>query len=234
MTSRKKFIESHGATCRNWNWSWSFVNHEKKFVIFGLWDTHHDGLIYSLNWKGKGSKQSLEHIKLIEEQGYQLKTFSMQHYVNDEGKTVIKSFEPKLEDKQLIATPDKWYAASENQQTDLKIPEEVKTPEKYIEGATTTVSINAYERNPKARAKCISHYGCQCYVCEFDFKAVYGDIGKDFIHVHHEVPLANIKQEYEVDPIKDLKPLCPNCHAIIHRTHPPLAVDKLIKILRRE
>lgn len=154
--------------------------------------------------------------------------------VNNKGKTIIKSFEPELEDKQLIATPYKWYAVSGSQQTDLKIPEEVKTPEIYIEGATTTVSINAYERNPKARAKCISHYGCQCYVCDFDFKAVYGDIGKDFIHVHHEVPLADIKQEYEVDPIKDLKPLCPNCHAIIHRTHPPLAVDKLIKILSRD
>ncbi|HGI8854292.1 TPA: HNH endonuclease, partial [Vibrio cholerae] len=43
---------------------------------------------------------------------------------------------------------------------------------------------------------------------------------------------AEIKKEYSVDPIKDLKPLCPNCHGIIHRTHPPISVDSLINLLR--
>jgi 5-methylcytosine-specific restriction protein A len=36
--SRKVFIESCGATCRNWQWSWSFVNESKRFVVFGVWD----------------------------------------------------------------------------------------------------------------------------------------------------------------------------------------------------
>lgn len=41
--SRKKFIESHGATCKNWNWSWSFINDAEKFIIFGAWDVYDDG-----------------------------------------------------------------------------------------------------------------------------------------------------------------------------------------------
>jgi 5-methylcytosine-specific restriction protein A len=86
--NRKKFIESHGASCDNWTWSWSFVNEAKRFVIFGAWDRLISGRrvkIFSKSWvtnaKGntsKGYNQSLEHIRLIQEEGYQLFTFAMQ------------------------------------------------------------------------------------------------------------------------------------------------------------
>jgi 5-methylcytosine-specific restriction protein A len=38
--NRKQFIQSHGATCRNWTWGWgwSFINHDEQMVIFGAWD----------------------------------------------------------------------------------------------------------------------------------------------------------------------------------------------------
>jgi 5-methylcytosine-specific restriction protein A len=42
--------------------------------------------------------------------------------------------------------------------------------------------------------------------------------------------LASIGVSYTVDPIKDLRPVCPNCHAIIHRTDPPCSVDELRQI----
>lgn len=46
---------------------------------------------------------------------------------------------------------------------------------------------------------------------------VYGELGKEFIHVHHIVPLHEIKETYKVDYRKDLGPICPNCHAMLHR-----------------
>ncbi|HEK2705573.1 TPA: HNH endonuclease [Pseudomonas aeruginosa] len=55
----------------------------------------------------------------------------------------------------------------------------------------------------------------------------FGELGRGFIHVHHVVPVSEIGESYEVDPIKDLIPLCPNCHAMIHRRNPPLSVDEL-------
>ena len=232
--SRKKFIESVGATCRNWTWSWSFVNHEEKFVIFGLWDVHTDGLILDLEWKGAARKQSIEHVKLIELEGYQLKTFPMQYDTTEDGTAKIKGFTPKLENKTLAALSGRWYALGNNQDIESRITEEVVNPEFYIEGATKTISVNAYERNPKARAKCIEHYGCKCFVCGFDFNKIYGEIGQGFIHVHHERSLAEIKKEYEVDPIKDLKPLCPNCHGIIHRTHPAISIQDLMTQLDKK
>lgn len=97
----------------------------------------------------------------------------------------------------------------------VSLPEEV--PETLKEGAKKTIFVNAYERNIVARNACIKHHGVSCSVCSFDFKSFYGDIGTDFIHVHHLTPLSGICEEYEVDPIQDLIPVCPNCHAMLHK-----------------
>ncbi|MCK7546225.1 HNH endonuclease [Marinobacter bryozoorum] len=99
------------------------------------------------------------------------------------------------------------------------------------EGAVTKVQVNAYERNPVARSICIEHYGCSCVVCGFDFEQKYGDIGKGFIHVHHLRELASIGTEYQVDPLKDLRPVCPNCHAMLHRRRPAFSIEELLKQL---
>jgi 5-methylcytosine-specific restriction enzyme A len=108
-------------------------------------------------------------------------------------------------------------------------PEEI--PSQYLgklsEGAIKTMSINAYERNPLARKLCIDHYGTICSVCNFDFEVKYGEIGKGFIHVHHLIPLAEIGATYEIYPIEDLRPVCPNCHSMLHREEEVLSIDEL-------
>ncbi|MBI71510.1 MAG: restriction endonuclease [Gemmatimonadetes bacterium] len=104
----------------------------------------------------------------------------------------------------------------------------------YPEGAKKQIIVNAYERNNYAREKCLGHYGYKCRSCTFDFEAKYGEQGKEFIHVHHVVPISSIGQNYQVDPIKDLIPVCPNCHAMIHRYRKnTLTVDELKKILNQ-
>lgn len=107
--------------------------------------------------------------------------------------------------------------------------DEIADPEKYIEGASYKVSVNTFERNSKARRVCIEHYGATCMACGLDFQSTYGEIGAGFIHVHHLTPLALIREGYEVDPIADLRPVCPNCHSMIHRENPPLTLDALRK-----
>jgi 5-methylcytosine-specific restriction protein A len=91
-----------------------------------------------------------------------------------------------------------------------------------------------YERNPKARAACIAHHGCKCAVCGFDFATAYGPIGEGFIHVHHILAIGKIGKEYKVDPINHLIPVCPNCHAMIHRTDPALTIERLRKTLKEQ
>lgn len=116
---------------------------------------------------------------------------------------------------------------------ELEFPaiEEVSDPDKYIEGATKKIAVNYYERNQKARKKCIDHYGSKCVVCGFDFEKTYGEIGKAFIHVHHVLPLSEVREAYDVDPINDLRPVCANCHAMIHRVSPALSIEQLRRAL---
>ncbi len=93
---------------------------------------------------------------------------------------------------------------------------EFATPdEQHVEGATTTITVNRYERDPEARAKCLAKHGHACVVCSFDFGAVYGPRGKNYIHVHHLQPVSCGVRK--VNPERDLIPVCPNCHAMLHR-----------------
>lgn len=105
------------------------------------------------------------------------------------------------------------------------LPEEVDS-EKLVEGAFRQITVNAYERNPVARQRCLAAHGTTCVVCGFDFRKVYGAESKVGIHVHHLVPIASIGESYEVDPIKDLRPVCPNCHAFIHMSSPPKTIEQ--------
>lgn len=119
------------------------------------------------------------------------------------------------------------------EKTELTIfPDEVDENVKYSEGKTKTVLVNSYERNQVARQICIKHYGAFCQVCNFDFSKTYGSIGKDFIHVHHVVEIASIGNEYSVDPIKDLIPVCPNCHSMLHKKKPAYMVSELKEMIK--
>lgn len=128
------------------------------------------------------------------------------------------------------ARPDS--TANEN---DLRLlPEEIESGFTLPEGAKRQITVNAYERNDSARRRCIEHYGKTCSICGFSFRATYGELAKDIIHVHHLRQLSEIGEEYQVDPIQDLRPVCPNCHAVIHsRRDPPLSIEEVKELLRK-
>lgn len=113
-----------------------------------------------------------------------------------------------------------------------RYPEELAFEEAYPEGAVKQVTVNAYERNPAARKACIAHYGCSCTVCGMNFEDRYGEVGSDFIHVHHLRMVSSVGRRYEVDPINDLRPVCPNCHAMLHRgTREPRSVEEMKQLM---
>lgn len=126
-----------------------------------------------------------------------------------------------------------WEFVYEDELQPIVLAEEVLDAQKYSEGATQQIFINVYERNPEARRKCIEHYGTSCYVCEFQLDRVYGKIGSGFIHVHHLKSISEIGQEYEVDPVEDLRPVCPNCHAMLHRKTPAYTIEELRDIIHK-
>lgn len=130
-----------------------------------------------------------------------------------------------------LSLPQPAYLSSTSEAAEGYIPEELTPSEKYSEGAAKQILVNAYERDPKARAKCITNYGTRCAVCRMSFEERYGSVGKDFIHVHHLTPLSLIGESSLVDPIKDLRPVCANCHAIIHRKNPPYSIEEVAQMI---
>jgi 5-methylcytosine-specific restriction protein A len=103
----------------------------------------------------------------------------------------------------------------------------------FSEGAIIEKLANVYERNVEARKKCIEYYKAICSCCNLDFGKKYGIRGEGYIHVHHLLPLHKIKESYKVNPIKHLRPVCPNCHAIIHRGKETLKIEQVKKLLKR-
>lgn len=115
-----------------------------------------------------------------------------------------------------------------------EIPEEVDMTASLYEGAVKRIAVNAYERSSAAREKCIFHYGCRCAACGLTLADKYGEAAQGLIHVHHLRQLADVNTKYQVDPIQDLRPVCPTCHAVIHSQTPPFTIEEVSAMIGKE
>jgi len=104
------------------------------------------------------------------------------------------------------------------------IPEEIPSDVEFREGAVMQVLVNRYERDPAARARCVEHYGTKCVVCQSSLSDQYGPEVGGLIHVHHLRALASLGKQSAVDAVRDLRPVCPNCHAVIHAAKVPRTI----------
>jgi hypothetical protein len=101
-----------------------------------------------------------------------------------------------------------------------------------FEGETKRITINAIERCQEARMACIRRHGYACMVCKMKFEDEYGSIGESYIHVHHLLPLSSGGAR-NTDPEVDLVPVCPNCHAMLHRGESKLGRPYEVEELRQ-
>lgn len=99
--------------------------------------------------------------------------------------------------------------------------------ERYLEGKSKYVTVKTYDRSPAARQACIAHHGYRCAVCGFSFEEAYGSLGEGYIEVHHLHQVADFGEERLIDPVGDLRPVCANCHRMLHKQRPPLSIDEL-------
>jgi len=106
-------------------------------------------------------------------------------------------------------------------------------PDGLPEGACIRMEVNRYERSRVNRATCLEIHGTSCNACGFNFGHTYGPYAEGFIHVHHTVPVSELGASYVVDPVRDLLPLCPNCHAMAHLRKPPFDLSELKQLLKR-
>jgi len=101
-----------------------------------------------------------------------------------------------------------------------------------LEGARKEIETNIYERNKHARQKCLDHHGYSCKMCGKELGKIYGRTAEYVIEVHHIVPLSQIGKQYIVDPIKDLIPICPDCHTITHMKTPCYTIEEIKELLK--
>lgn len=146
--NRKQFIRSKGATCRNWTWSWSFVNHDEQFVIFGVWDVERingRAVILREGWatgakgnRNPGYTQAIEHLDYVN-QGYELYTFNLTRTPGTgiKDKSAIKDFERYLRRGYSKKEGVVWFAdLNEGHQVENNIlAEELESSAIYTEGA---------------------------------------------------------------------------------------------------
>lgn len=117
---------------------------------------------------------------------------------------------------------------------DFSYADEIDVTKNYVEGAARQITVNVHERSAEARTVCINHFGLNCCACGFNFEKTYGKIGSGFIHVHHLKSLSEIGKNYRLNPIDDLRPVCPNCHAMLHRRKPAYSIDELKQAMKRK
>jgi putative restriction endonuclease len=119
-----------------------------------------------------------------------------------------------------------------------EIPEEVNDTNYELQSGTEGLSnkryVTTYERNPKYRKQAIAIHGTSCVACGFNFGEFYGDYAEGYIHIHHITPVSQLEAPKNIDPEKDLVPLCANCHSVVHRKKATtLSIDEIIKLIEK-
>ena len=114
-----------------------------------------------------------------------------------------------------------------------RLAEEIPLDERYREGSAQRVLVNRYERDSRARDAFLRRYGHECVACGISFADRYGPEVAGLIHVHHLVPLSTVGKDYSPDPARDLVPVCPNCHAVVHSGSRTRSIDEVKAMLKR-
>lgn len=104
----------------------------------------------------------------------------------------------------------------------------------FEEGRPMQYFITRYERLSVVREAALELHGYDCKACQFNFEKTYGELGKNYIEIHHVNPLSRVKEKHEIDPATDVVPLCANCHRMVHRqpSH-VLSIEELKEILEQ-
>ena len=219
-------------------WDTGIVEHDGEFLIFANVGTEgRTGHDYDNRWEGhlfrwyhkRGSHLSWPSVKRL------LEDESIVHFswpASNAAPFEYAGYAKAIEVIETSPVEVLWSFANTASDADIfQGPDEIPLRE-YREGTVRQVPVNIYERDRAARQACIGHYGPTCVVCGLLFEERYGILGAGYIHVHHLVPISEIGPNYKVDPLEDLRPICPNCHAMIHQRHPPFSIEDIRGTLR--
>ena len=136
-----------------------------------------------------------------------------------------------LQDHEIPDLHNRFQPGSKSERT-YSLEEE--PPKLYAEGESSYSYRKGFERNTEARRKCLSHHGHKCGACGTLLEDIYGPAAREFIHVHHISMISESEGSRLIDPVKDLIPLCPNCHSVAHRKMPPYTITEIQEMMRHK
>lgn len=146
------------------------------------------------------------------------------------GRPTISSFKDNVTIQDGIETIEIVFKFEAERQASNPGPDGAPT-RTGVEGGRSLVLVNRFERDLSLREACIDRFGTTCQICGFSFEVVYGDLGRDFCHVHHITPLCSLSGAEKIDPVRDLIPVCANCHAMLHRPSQVLTPSELREVM---
>lgn len=139
--------------------------------------------------------------------------------------TIIKNHVPEVVETEEESAANLAHAAATGNTLGL-------TPAQK-EGLRVLRKSWAYERSAINRRKALDHWGNACRVCGMQFDKHYGaTLAQGYIEFHHLRPLALGPRK--TNPVRDLVPLCANCHRMAHRRSPkPIPIKQIQDALKR-
>ena len=163
-----------------------------------------------------------------------------QHWITEKGRKFLDDSRDSVDYlldhdfsySDIVDGLEKATKAAQDDRELIVYPEDLQ----ISEGAKRQVSKTIYKRSRRLRDAAIQHYSrdgsITCETCGFDFAERYGELGEGYIEMHHKKPLSQYgdqsTSEFIKEAIKDLAPLCSNCHRMIHRSRTsPVNVDDL-------
>ena len=109
------------------------------------------------------------------------------------------------------------------------VQNEKSNQESFDEGFKVEIIKEATYRNQKIVSLAKEQHGSICEICQFDFAKTYGSHGEGFIEMHHLFPMHNGRRKTTTE---DLRPVCANCHRMLHRGKEMLSIEELKGIIK--
>ena len=147
--------------------------------------------------------------------------------------------EPSMTIKKAVVDENIKEQKSEEKQsvTELKQEENNVSPQE----ATKTIEESKIQQEKVAQLEdyktsikkaCLEYYGAICDICGFDYGYTYGEAYENMIEVHNIHQQDSEEILPNTDPVKDLIPVCCNCHKVIHSKQPPINVDDMRNMVK--